>query len=433
MGCGGSKDTGASETGKSKAPPSADDEEEVPGRGSVYYQSRELQSGRGSSSQSVRKSAVFDTMSIGTCTRHGIAPLPGGRGAKAKINQDRGVVCWPFNHKTSEALLCIFDGHGRSGEMVSEYCMNTIPKVLEEDPKSMYADTAAYMAKQIVKADTILMNDSPIKDIARMAGTTSTVCYMRGNTCWVACSGDSRAVLGSRAGGKIVSKDLSKDHKPDDPPEQARIESKGGVVTPGGYNGNPPPSRVWAGNKGGVGLAMSRSIGDHELRQWGVIPDPEITRTEVKPANGKGDGDLFLIVASDGVWEFIESKEACEIIHAQGADATKACQVLVREAQQRWKDMEGTYRDDITCVVAMLPFLDEAPEGPNEEEEEDGVVTLNTGEAGLGAYSADAAAKDEKEELRTSAGKTPAEDHDDFVARRLSVAHLDFGDDDDEK
>ena len=55
------------------------------------------------------------------------------------------------------------------------------------------------------------------------------------------------------------------------------------------------------------------------------------------------------------------------------------------------------------------------------------------GEAGLGAYSADAAAKDEKEELRTSAGKTPAEDHDDFVARRLSVAHLDFGDDDDEK
>ena len=52
MGCGGSKDTGASETGKSKAPPSADDEE-VPGRGSVYYQSRELQSAC-SSSQSVR-------------------------------------------------------------------------------------------------------------------------------------------------------------------------------------------------------------------------------------------------------------------------------------------------------------------------------------------------------------------------------------------
>ena len=40
--------------------------------------------------------------------------------------------------------------------------------------------------------------------------------------------------------------------------------------------------------------------------------------------------------------------------------------------------------------------------------------------------------EDEKEELRTSAGKAPAEDHDDFVARRLSVAHLDFGDDADE-
>ena len=69
MGCGGSKSTDAVETKPVVPGSDGQDDEEVPqGRGSVYYQSRELQSNRGSAS-SVRKSAVFDTQNIGTCTR----------------------------------------------------------------------------------------------------------------------------------------------------------------------------------------------------------------------------------------------------------------------------------------------------------------------------------------------------------------------------
>ena len=40
----------------------------------------------------------------------------------------------------------------------------------------------------------------------------------------------------------------------------------------------------------------------------GVIPDPEIQKFTLTPAVGDGDGDLIVIVASDGVWEFIETQ-----------------------------------------------------------------------------------------------------------------------------
>lgn len=91
------------------------------------------------------------------------------------------------------------------------------------------------------------------------------------------------------------------------PEERKRIVSNGGTVSDGGAG---RPSRVWA--NGRIGLAMSRSIGDGECKHVGVIPDPEVRRCSISPPASEGaDGDLFVIVASDGVWEFISSDEAC--------------------------------------------------------------------------------------------------------------------------
>ena len=62
------------------------------------------------------------------------------------------------------------------------------------------------------------------------------------------------------------------------------------------------------------------------------------------PKQPGGDGDLFVIVASDGVWEFIPSQEAAEMVYAQGEHASKACEDLVQEAAARWRQVEGNYR-----------------------------------------------------------------------------------------
>ena len=126
--------------------------------------------------------------------------------------------------------------------------------------------------------------------MAMNCGTTSTVAYMRGAEVYVACCGDSRAVLGSISGGQVLAADLSRDHKPDQPEEFHRIVAAGGTVSPPGDNNRP--ARVWA--NGRVGLAMSRSIGDGECKKVGVIPDPEIQQFKLSPPkDDKGDGDLL--------------------------------------------------------------------------------------------------------------------------------------------
>ena len=159
----------------------------------------------------------------------------------------------------------------------------------------------------------------------------------------------------------MVALDLTNDHKPDLPEEKKRILAAGGTVTPAGPDGRP--SRMYA--NGHVGLAMSRSLGDGLCKDYGCIPDPEIQHFSLKlppKAGPQGEEvDSFLIVASDGVWEFITSQEACEIV-SKCESASDAVENLVNEACARWRQFEGSYRDDITAIIVYLPFLDDGNE-----------------------------------------------------------------------
>ncbi len=81
--------------------------------------------------------------------------------------------------------------------------------------------------------------------------------------------------------------------------------------------------------------------------QVGVISEPETLQVEITPA------DKFLVLASDGVWEFITNEEAVAIV---GACETveEACRQLVEEAHNRWLLEEEGVVDDITAVVVQL-------------------------------------------------------------------------------
>ena len=61
------------------------------------------------------------------------------------------------------------------------------------------------------------------------------------------------------------------------------------------------PARVWHLHEDIPGLAMSRSFGDQAAAEVGVNSIPEITEMNLQ------ESDKFLILASDGVWEFISN------------------------------------------------------------------------------------------------------------------------------
>lgn len=102
---------------------------------------------------------------------------------------------------------------------------------------------------------------TPIKYMT--SGSTCVSLYIRGTSYYVANCGDSRAVLArlqQSSTSPLTAIDLSRDHKPDDPIEMARITSWGGFVSP-----VPEPglsARVWLDPEYTmIGLAMARSIG----------------------------------------------------------------------------------------------------------------------------------------------------------------------------
>lgn len=56
------------------------------------------------------------------------------------------------------------------------------------------------------------------------------------------------------------------------------------------------------------GLAMSRSFGDNVSKAVGVSCEPEIIRMKLDKR------DKFILLASDGVWEFISNQEVLQLI-----------------------------------------------------------------------------------------------------------------------
>ena len=64
----------------------------------------------------------------------------------------------------------------------------------------------------------------------------------------------------------------------------------------------------------------------------GVISTPEILEMNLV------EGDQFIIIASDGVWEFISNEEVAAIImpHYKLNSAEKAAEAIIKESIKRW-------------------------------------------------------------------------------------------------
>lgn len=108
----------------------------------------------------------------------------------------------------------------------------------------------------------------------------------------VANVGDSKVILCS---GR--AEELTSDHHPDRDDERARIEHAGGFVLD------------WDIPRVNGILAVSRAIGDVSLKRYGVIAEPEIIGWRWITVK-----DMYLMVASDGVFESLTSESVCQLI-----------------------------------------------------------------------------------------------------------------------
>ncbi len=140
-------------------------------------------------------------------------------------------------------------------------------------------------------------------DMIHLSGSTCCTVLFNGRTLISSNAGDSRAVLVGMDNGTMFVKELTSDHKPCTQAEKDRILKAGGIIdTFKDENGkNIGPERVWAKGEDMPGLAMSRSMGDGLAHSVGVIATPEIIEYQVQ------DQDQFIVIGSDGVFEFLSN------------------------------------------------------------------------------------------------------------------------------
>jgi hypothetical protein len=153
---------------------------------------------------------------------------------------------------------------------------------------------------------------------------------------------------------------LSFDHTPDREEEGARIVRLGGRVEKWDLH-DTGVERVWLSDARVPGLAMTRSFGDSIVKEIGVIAVPEVYAVPLCAA------DRFVILASDGVFDFITTPEVVAIVARMRDSATpqEAAEEVVKIACARWMD-DDVDIDDISCAVVYLDVVQPAARRPAE-------------------------------------------------------------------
>jgi serine/threonine protein phosphatase PrpC len=261
-------------------------------------------------------------------------------GSVKPFNQDTFIINTSVLNVKHLNFFAVCDGHGTEGHLVSNLIKTNFLPCLEKHVLNASPEIALQKAVNDISEKVLFSKIDTL-----FSGSTFVGVLLQGDNLYCANVGDSGAVLGSfNAGWK--SRKLSFEHKPNREDEANRILSKGGRISSHLQGG---PLRIWYQDENAPGLAMTRSIGDKASREIGLISEAEIKTFKLHQM------DKFLILASDGLWEFVSEQEAVSMVGdlvVQGK-SEMSCMRLMREALQRWS-LRSTSVDDITIVIVFL-------------------------------------------------------------------------------
>ena len=259
-----------------------------------------------------------------------------GRKAE-RFNQDDFCL----TRKGDLLLLSVFDGHGPDGHRVAAYARDRLPALLLDGYNERLLEFHIKEAFENVHREVLESGYS-----CELSGTTALVVVVDGNKLISAHVGDSKAVLGKHVNGEYVAEILTKDHKPNYIKERVRIEACGGEIK---RLPRDIPDRIFKPGTGLPGLSLSRAIGDQAAHCLGVTHIPEVTSLTLTPSHS------FILLCSDGVWEFISPQDAVSLVgQFQPHHAQEAVEKLANLAWQKWEVEEHQRVDDITVVLAYL-------------------------------------------------------------------------------
>ncbi|KAI1765246.1 protein serine/threonine phosphatase 2C [Hypoxylon sp. FL1150] len=151
--------------------------------------------------------------------------------------------------------------------------------------------------------------------------------------------GDTRILLCETATG--LSHPLTSDHRPSSPSESHRLRRFTASFVADSF-----------GEERIQGLANSRAFGDMASKRLGVSAEPEITRTELGPAQYS-----FLVLMSDGVSGTLSDQEIVDVVK-EAKTPEQGARDVVSYATEVSSD-----GDNATCLVVRLGGWERRSEG----------------------------------------------------------------------
>lgn len=244
--------------------------------------------------------------------------LASKRGTRHMMEDGFGVMT-NIHGDSKQAFFGVFDGHGGRAavdfitEKLGKNIISSVDEVKEDD-----GEDALAMAIQT----GYLTTDNEFLHKGVSSGACAATVLLKNGEMHVSNVGDCRIVM-SRKG---LAEALTTDHRPGREDERIRIENLGGYVNC--HNG------VWRVQDS---LAISRSIGDANLKEW-IVSEPETKRIPLT------QDCEFLIMASDGLWDKVSNQEAVDLV-AKTRKSVQSCKDLVEISCSRGN------RDDITVMI----------------------------------------------------------------------------------
>mmetsp|Transcript_64536 Transcript_64536/g.153929 ORF Transcript_64536/g.153929 Transcript_64536/m.153929 type:complete len:420 (+) Transcript_64536:90-1349(+) len=236
-----------------------------------------------------------------------------------KVGQD-GVLC------------CVFDGH--YGPRAAEFCKNNVLNYVNTSRDGNDAPEASMTRVfQMLESGWIRMANSMVDKgdwTSSLEGACALVAHVSPTHLTVGNLGDCRAVLFQEEGGELTAVQLTQEHNASNPDERSRIQGE----HPGEDDAVQFVDASGSWYVKGT-LQVSRAIGDLFLKDrtfHSALPDhvrpfvggelktppyvsirPDVIERKLE------EKDLFLVLASDGLWDELTNEQCAAAMTAMGA------------------------------------------------------------------------------------------------------------------
>ena len=245
------------------------------------------------------------------------------------------------------SYFAIFDGHGGK-DVASFLSINLHHFLIDEINNINFGTNGEENISNIIESiksafmkidQNILANENFTNDVGSTA-TLIFIYYNNLNENILNSNNDNgnknveRILICANIGdsnGYLITKSnisrITKPHKCEDTSEVQRIKGTGGIVFQGRIFGK---------------LILTRTLGDKEMKKYGVIPVPDFYTKKIEK------DDLFVIIASDGIWDVINEEE----LYKMGNEKELSSEIFSKKIMDLAKERDT--RDNSSCIVIKL-------------------------------------------------------------------------------